>query len=157
MSPHTARRAVPLLVLAAAIAAASACASSGTALPPSDGRVAVGTWGGDTAGMIVQDTALHLHVGCTFGDVSGRPVLDQNGHFDATGTYMLHAYPVAVGPAVPARFAGTLDGATMTVTVTVDDTVGHRTVVLGPVTVTYLVEPRMRNCPICRVPGQRRP
>jgi hypothetical protein len=99
--------------------------------------------------MIVGDTAMHLHVGCTYGDVSGRvPVV--GGRFDVSGSYMLRAYPVAVGPAVPARFAGRIIGATATVTVTIDDTVQHQTVVRGPVVVTYGVQPRLGPCPICR-------
>jgi hypothetical protein len=62
------------------------------------------------------------------------------------------AYPIAVGPTVPARFVGRVDGATIVVTVTVDDTVQHATVVRGPATVTYAHEPRLMQCPICRRP-----
>jgi len=90
-----------------------------------------------------------LHVGCTYGDVSGRvPVV--GGEFDVTGSYMLRAYPVAVGPTVPARFRGTVVGSTATVTVTVNDTVEHQTVVRGPVVVKFGDQPRLGPCPICR-------
>lgn len=129
-----------------------ACSSSGIAPAPADGKLALGTWGGDNAGMIVGDTAMHLHVGCTYGDVSGRIVVAADGSFDVTGSYMLRAYPIAVGPTVPARFRGQLDGATATVTVTVNDTVQRRTVIEGPVTVKYGDEPRLGPCPICRRP-----
>ena len=129
-----------------------ACGSAGPTLPPSDGTLALGTWGGDSAGLIVSDTAAHLHIGCTYGDVSGRIPVDANGRFDVAGSYMLHAYPITVGPSVPARFVGRLDGATVTVTVTVNDTVQHQTVVRGPVTVKYGDEPRLGPCPICRRP-----
>ena len=129
----------------------AACSSSTSALP-ADGLLPLGTWGGDNAGMIVADTALHLHVGCTFGDVSGRIPLTTSGSFDVQGSYMLRAYPIAVGPSVPARFVGTIDGAKATVTVTVNDTVQKQTVVLGPVVVTLGVDPRMGPCPICRRP-----
>jgi hypothetical protein len=54
--------------------------------------------------MIVGDTAMHLHIGCTFGDVSGRVPLGANGQFDVAGSYLLRAYPIAVGPTMPARF-----------------------------------------------------
>jgi hypothetical protein len=130
----------------------AACSSSSTsALPPFDGGLAIGTWGGDSAAMIVGDTAMHIHVGCTFGDVSGRvPIV--NDHFDVTGSYMLRAFPIAVGPRVPARFVGDLHGATATVTVTVNDTVEQRTVTLGPVSVTFGRDPRMMPCPVCRRP-----
>lgn len=129
-----------------------ACSSNSTALPPADGYIALGTWGGDTAGMIVSDTAMHLHIGCTFGDASGRIPLDSAGRFDVGGSYMLHAYPIAVGPTVPARFSGHLDRNVLTVTATVNDTVQKKTITLGPVSVTYQREPRMANCPICRRP-----
>ncbi|HEY7232631.1 MAG TPA: hypothetical protein VH539_00715 [Gemmatimonadaceae bacterium] len=125
-------------------------ACSGAAnLPPLDGALPIGTWGGNGAGMIVNDTSMHLHVGCTFGDVSGRvPVV--NGAFDVEGSYMLRAYPIAVGPTVPARFTGTVVGKIATVTVTVNDTVQHQTVVEGPVTVALGATPQLGPCPICR-------
>jgi hypothetical protein len=53
----------------AAMLLGAACGSS--ALSPSDGFVALGTWGGDNTGMIVTDSAAHVHVGCTFGDMPG--------------------------------------------------------------------------------------
>jgi hypothetical protein len=129
-----------------------ACTSSGTTLPPSDGKVPLGTWGGDSAGFIVGDTSAHLHIGCTYGDISGRIAVGANGQFDVTGSYMLRAYPIAVGPTVPARFVGRLDGSTVTVTVTVNDTVQHATVTRGPVTVRLGDDPRLGPCPICRRP-----
>lgn len=140
-----------LLLIGIAAALAFAC-SSGTSLPPNDGYVALGTWGGDTTGMIVSDTAMHLHIGCTYGDVSGRIPLSPTGDFDVNGSYMLHAYPVAVGPTVPARFTGHLTGNSFTITVTVNDTVAHATVIKGPVIVRYGDEPQMGPCPICRRP-----
>jgi hypothetical protein len=129
-----------------------ACSASGPNMPPFDGALALGTWGGENAGMIVGDTAMHLHVGCTYGDVSGRVPVLAGGLFDVSGSYMLRAYPIAVGPTLPARFTGRLNGATVTITVTVDDTVMHQTVVKGPVVVKYGDQPRMGPCPICRRP-----
>jgi hypothetical protein len=128
------------------------CASSSINPLPLDGKLPLGTWGAENAGMIVGDTAMHLHIGCTFGDVSGRIPLTANGSFDVAGSYMLRAYPIAVGPTVPARFTGQLDGSTVTITVTVNDTVQHTTVVKGPVVVQFGEEPRMGPCPICRRP-----
>ncbi len=125
------------------------CSGAGTSLPPFDGAIAIGTWGGDGAGMIVADTSMHLHIGCTYGDVSGRvPIV--HGAFDVTGSYMLRAYPITVGPAVPARFTGTVTGRVATVTVTVNDTVQHQTVVKGPVIVRFGDAPQLGPCPICR-------
>src|SRR5207253_10115952 len=136
--PRMRSRSTPfrIAIVSLGVAAAVAC-SSGASGPAFDGGLAIGTWGGDNAGMIVGDTAMHLHIGCTYGDVSGRVPVAADGRFDVSGRYMLRAYPIAIGPAVPARFTGRLDGANVTVTVTVDDTVQHTTVVLGPAVVTY--------------------
>jgi hypothetical protein len=111
--------------------------------------LAIGTWGGNGAAIIVNDTSMHVHVGCTFGDVSGRVQLDQ-GAFDVAGSYMLRAYPITVGPTVPARFTGTVLGKIATITVTVNDTVQHQTVVKGPVVVTLGETPQLGPCPLCR-------
>ena len=127
--------------------AALSCSAGVNSAP--NGSIALGTWGGDNAGMIVEDASMHLHVGCTYGDVSGRIPL-ANGSFDVDGSYMLRAYPVAVGPSVPARFTGSVIGKVATITVTVNDTVQHQTVVKGPVLVTLGVTPKMGPCPICR-------
>jgi hypothetical protein len=124
-------------------------AGVGANLPPADGPLAIGTWGGSGAGMIVADTSMHLHIGCTYGDVSGRVPL-VNGAFDVDGSYMLRAYPITVGPTVPAHFVGKVEGKTATVTVTVNDTVQHQTVVKGPVVVTFGDTPQLGPCPICR-------
>lgn len=147
------RRRWPLSLLHAAFAGVVACSSSATTTVPAfDGNLPLGNWGGENAGMIVSDTAMHLHIGCTYGDVSGRVPVGSGGQFDVSGSYMLRAYPIAIGPTVPARFTGRLDGAKVTVTATVDDTVRDTTVVLGPVTVTYGAEAKLGPCPICRRP-----
>ena len=133
----------------AAVVLLLGCSGTGTNLFPFSGELTLGTWGGDAAGMIVSETSMHLHVGCTYGDVSGR-VAVTSGAFDVSGSYMLHAYPVAVGPTVPARFTGTVTGNVATITATIDDTVLHQTVVKGPVVVTLGDTPRLGPCPICR-------
>jgi len=138
-----------LLVLAGTLGVA--CSSSPT-IGPVDGDLPLGTWGGDSAGMIVSDTALHLHVGCTFGDVSGRVHVNADGSFEVLGNYTLHAYPILVGPTDPARFTGKVVGATATVTAIIDDTAQHQTVVHGPVVVSLGITPRLGPCPICARP-----
>lgn len=135
-------------VIAVTLAAVALACSAGLG-SPADGLVPLGTWGGNGAGVIVQDTSMHVHIGCTFGDVSGRVPLN-NGAFDVNGSYLLRAYPITVGPTVPARFTGTVVGKNMTITVTVNDTVAHQTVVKGPVVVTLGATPQLGPCPICR-------
>jgi hypothetical protein len=142
---------VRLFGLGALIAGLAACSSTSAVLP-ADGLLPLGNWGGDSSGMIVSDTAMHLHVSCTYGDVSGRISFDPTGGFNVPGSYMLHAYPIAVGPTMPARFVGHLSGSTVTVTAIVTDTTQHTTVTRGPVTVTLGADPKLGPCPICRRP-----
>jgi hypothetical protein len=133
-------------------AASLAACSASMNVPVADGALAVGTWGGERAGMIVGESDTHLHIDCTVGDVPGRIAVDANRRFDAAGSYLLRAFPLAIGPTMPARVTGRLDGANATLTVTVNDTIEHKTTVLGPVVVTYGREPRRIPCPICRRP-----
>ena len=148
------RRAIALRVLpfAGLASAIVACSSASSAPLPADGLLPLGNWGGDSSAMIVSDTAMHLHISCTYGDVSGRVPLAADGSFDVAGSYMLRAYPIAVGPSVPARFVGRLIGSTLTVSAIVNDTVQHQTVTRGPVTVKLGADPKLLPCPICRRP-----
>lgn len=135
-------RIVVLLLLAA-------CTDSGP-LPPS-GSV-VGTWGTRDAGFIVSDTAAHVHIGCTYGDVHQPIVVDAQGRFEVAGQYNINAYPVDLGILHPARFIGVVDGRHLTLTVELTDT----TASYGPVTLTYGTEPTMAVCPICRAGNEMR-
>jgi hypothetical protein len=102
---------------------------------------------------MVTDSTVHVHIGCTFGDVPGAIVFAEGGNFTADGSYTLRAYPVVMGPSLPATFSGKLRGGTLTIAVAVNDTVEKKVVSLGPVTVSYGREPNLGPCPICRVPG----
>jgi hypothetical protein len=118
--------------------------------------VITGTWGGENAGLIADDTSAHLHIGCTFGGVHQAIVLDPAGRFDVPGEYVLRAYPVYVGPSLPARFHGSVGpawragGRVLTLSVTVSDTTADTTAQLGPVRLIRGQEPKMQVCPICR-------
>ncbi len=140
------------LVPAALLTLGGACGTSGPVLPPFTNRLSPGTWGGDNAAVIVNDAVAHVHMGCTYGNFPAPVPLDQNGRFSVPGEYLLRAYPIAVGPTMPAQLAGVIVAGTLTLTVAVNDTVEHTLVVLGPVTVTYGRTPRMGPCPICAVP-----
>jgi hypothetical protein len=145
-----------IMLAGAALFAAlfTACADQSPA-PAAGDRIALGTWGGDDGGMIVSDSSVHVHMGCTFGDIAGRVALDIDGRFDVEGSHVLRAFPVLIGPSLPARYAGRVEGASLRLTVTVTDTVAKQTVVLGPVTLALGDEPRLGPCPICRVPARR--
>ncbi len=123
---------------------------SGTAPLPTD-RVAEGTWGADDNGLIVRPDGVHIHMGCTLGDFPAPIALDADGRFQVSGSYTLRAFPVA-RESLPAQLAGIAQGNRLTFTIAVNDTVNKTPVALGPVTLTFGVEPRMRNCPICRDP-----
>jgi hypothetical protein len=134
-----------LVALVASIACSSAVST------PAGNLVIGGTWGGDNAGLIVNLNDVHVHIGCTLGDAVGPVTTDLNGHFEATGTYNVDAYPVNRGIEHPAKFSGDVVGNTMTLTVSLTDTAA----VLGPVKLTYGKQPQMGPCPICRVPKAR--
>jgi hypothetical protein len=147
-------RGFPLGLLAIATLVVANCDSDSVSPPDSD-FISIGKWGADNNGAIVTDTGMHVHVGCTYGDVVGRVALDADGKFDVEGSYLLRAFPIAVGPTMPAQFVGTVRGSNLTLIVAVNDTIAHKLHVLGPVTVRYGREPTMGPCPICDVPGMR--
>jgi len=124
-------------------------------LSPAGNTLQKGTWGGDDAGVIVTDSGAHLHVGCTYGGVEGAIAIQSDGRFDVAETHNITAHPVDRGIYLPARLSGRLNFPMLEFTVTVNDTVNHQTVVLGPKTVRFGKEPTMGPCPICRVPGDR--
>jgi hypothetical protein len=126
------------------VLAVTAGSCPGTTEPT--GPLPVGTWGGENAGVIVSDTSLHAHVGCTYGNAP-RPSLS-DGRFDVAGLYNITAHPVDAGVFHPAVFRGQVSGVTLTLTVALTDT----DVTLGPVLVQLGREPKMGPCPICR-PG----
>jgi hypothetical protein len=112
----------------------------------------LGTWGGSNAGLIADDTSAHVHIACTFGNVPHGISLDAGGSFDVPGEYVLRAFPIAVGPTLPARYQGIVIGNAMTLRVTVSDTTADTIVRLGPVRLVRGKEPQMQVCPICRRP-----
>lgn len=134
---------------------AAAAATCGGAVEPAGDHIAFGTWGGDNNGMIVSDSGAHVHIGCTYGDVLGVVALDENGKYDVAGSYLLRAYPVAVGPSMPAQFTGTVSGGKLTLIVAVNDTIEHKITILGPVTLQHGKTPQMGPCPICQTPASR--
>lgn len=140
-------RALDALVIAS-LASLLACGTEGTFDSPLE--LAEGTWGGTDAGVIVTATGTHVHVGCTNGDFPASIELDEDRRFSVAGDYLIRAYPVAVGPTMPARLAGVVDRRnTLTFTVAVNDTIADELVVFGPVSVRLGDEPQLGPCPIC--------
>ena len=138
----------PALVGSILLLLGAACSSSSSP-PPSGETLAVGTWGGQNAGVTVADSITHVHVGCTFGNIPGRVALRGDGRFTIAGSYVLRAYPVMVGPQLPAEYRGRVNGRTLTLEIAVNDTVARKMVSLGPVTVIHERPPELGPCPIC--------
>jgi len=115
-----------------------------------DGKI-YGSFGGENAAMIADDTSAHVHIGCTYGNVHQAIVPDNAGYFDVPGQYNVTAHPVDLGVLHPARFSGRVLYGHVRLTVTLSDTA----LTLGPVDVLLDKEPRMGPCPICR-PGMIR-
>lgn len=120
--------------------------------PTTASRLALGTWGGENAAFIATDTVTHIHVGCTFGDIAANVALDKDGRFSVSGSYVLRAYPIYLGPRLPAQFSGQVRGKTLSFSVAVNDTVNKTLVSLGPVSVVLDKQPNMGPCPVCAVP-----
>jgi len=118
-----------------------------------DGNLVQGTWGGENVAFIIESNTTHVHIGCTNGDFPASIAIDDNGRFGVAGSYVLRAYPVQVGPPLPAQLVGVVVGSRLTFTVSVNDTVEKKLVVLGPESVTFGREPQMGPCPICVRPG----
>jgi len=125
------------------------CACSSSVLWP--GGVAGGTWGGDNAALIGDDTSAHVHIGCTFGTAHQPIVPGTDGKFDVTGEYNISVGPIMVGSNHPAHFTGTVAGRIMALTVTLTDTAKS----LGPVELVFDQQPNMGPCPICANPTER--
>lgn len=125
-------------------ALASACALVGDSTPE---QVPLGTWGGDDAGWIVDGQGVHLHVGCTRGEIPGRVAVAADGRFEVLGRHNVDAFPVDLGITHPALYTGQMFG---------DDRLRFEVrlldadLTLGPAVVFRDREPRMRHCPICR-------
>jgi hypothetical protein len=151
MRTRTGSTAVLALVIAVTTVVA---ACGGRSVTASTHVLSPGTWGGENAGAIVDDTIVHIHIGCTLGNFPPPAVIDGEGRFSIEGSYTLRAFPVAVGPSLPAVFTGVVNGTQLTLSVAVNDTVEKKFVPLGPVTVVLGREPRMQTCPICRTPGE---
>jgi hypothetical protein len=157
---HSHRAGVCLFVSGVVVLVAT-CATQNPIVPLPGDTLATGTWGGENAGLIVNDTIAHAHIGCTLGNFPAPVTFETGGRFNVAGAYVLRAYPVHIGPDLPAQFAGQVEGTRLTLLVTVNDTVEKKTVTVGPVSVTLGRDPRMGPCPICdrrgdmRITGQR--
>jgi hypothetical protein len=150
--PITARTLRSLTQLLCCLGVAASCSSSTNSSPEIPGQLAQGTWGTNGAGVVVGESLVHVHFNCTLGDFPRPESLDGDGRFNLAGSYVLRAFPVQLGPSLPARFSGVVRGNRLTLSVAIDDTVEKRLVALGPTTITLGRDPVMGPCPICVKP-----
>jgi len=98
------------------------------------GAVLVGVWGGVDIQLTVTASGATLQRHCASGTINQPMTLDGTGHFDVPGVYVVTAGPNFTHPA---RYSGTTDGHTMTLTIVQTDdgqTVGPFTLTFGQVT-----------------------
>src|SRR6478672_8053994 len=97
-------------MLAAAVVLAAACGAS--RIEP--GTLAVGTWGGEEAGLLVRADGAHAHIGCTYGDIAGPIPFDADGFFDVAAQWNVTAFPIDRGVFHDSRMSGRLRGDRLT-------------------------------------------
>lgn len=108
-------------------------------------RVPVGSWGGARAGLTVEDATATVELDCAHGTIPRTLAVDTRGRFEIEGRYVPeHGGPVRADEAdtaQTARYAGTLSGRTLTLSVKLGD--GQT---LGPYTLTLGRPPRITKC-----------
>jgi hypothetical protein len=85
------------------------------------GRDVRGLWGGQHISMEVSDAGAEIEYDCAHGRITEKIVPDRNGKFTAKGVHLReHPGPVRKGEnsEQPASYQGSIDGDTMTLTVT---------------------------------------
>jgi hypothetical protein len=145
-------------VLILALSLLAACTGPGellgrlpTPTPGSAGAVQLtpGAWGGEHIGLTVTDTGATYEMDCAHGTISGPLNLDSAGHFEWIGTYVQeHGGPIPVRfdtqvqDTHSARYNGSSDGQTLTMTLTLTD----QTQQIGSYTLTLGKQPRLIKC-----------
>lgn len=107
--------------------------------------VLTGEWGGERILFQAAAEGAVVELDCAHGAVEGAIRLDSEGRFDAGGTYVQErGGPVREGgeDARPARYAGRVEGKTMTLTIAVGD--GGET--LGPFELVRGRSARLTKC-----------
>ena len=122
------------------LASLSGCA--GDASPALD-AVPEGSWGGEHAALQVDASGADYELDCAHGRMESPLRLIAEGRFDVVGFYVPEGGPTRESPPqLPARFAGSSDGARLTFSITLRDT-GQT---IGPFTVVRAQPPRLVKC-----------
>lgn len=116
-------------ILSLGLAAALGCSSS--AAPE-----AVGSWGGPVVSLTLARAGGALTYQCGTGTIDSTWTLDSDGRFIGTGQHYFGGGPAPSGGRPPraARYAGRIDGNSLTLTVTLEgpaETLGRYALVRG--------------------------
>ncbi len=105
-----------------------------------------GMWGGDHISLEVNDSGATVEYDCAHGTITEKLVPDSSGKLVVKGFYVReHPGPIREGEEArgePAVYSASLNGETMTLTVTLSRT--KETV--GPFTLTHGKMGRLRKC-----------
>jgi hypothetical protein len=104
-----------------------------------------GTWGGNHISMEITDAGARIEYDCAHGTIDQPIRLDSHGRFHATGTHTRErGGPVREGgtEGSPATYSGRMNGATLTLTVTLTAT----NEAIGTFTLTHGKRTRLMKC-----------
>jgi len=94
----------------------------------------------------VAGDGAHVEFDCAYGDINEPMIVNRGGRFAVDGVYVQgHPGPVQVGEVPeekPARYAGTVDGRTMTLEVTLKAS----STVVGTFALSYGARSGVRKC-----------
>ncbi len=117
----------------------------GSAAGGEDRALPIGTWGGEHILLEVAAGSASVELDCAHGAVEGAIRLDSQGRFDVGGSFARErGGPVREGQedAHPARYSGSVEGKTMTLTIAVAE--GGET--LGPFELVRDRAARLTKC-----------
>ncbi|HEX8220471.1 MAG TPA: hypothetical protein VF914_14840 [Chloroflexia bacterium] len=119
---------------------------AGTTTPPGATTLPEGNWGGEHLAINVSATGMHIEFDCAHASFEG-PISVVNGAFEAPGTFVretgVQMDPELAPQGQPAVINGKVNGATLTITITVN---GDRASQVGPLNATRDQTPVIRKC-----------
>jgi hypothetical protein len=119
---------------------------AGTTTPPGATTLPEGNWGGEHLAINVSATGMHIEFDCAHASFEG-PISVVNGAFEAPGTFVretgVQMDPELAPQGQPAVINGKVNGATLTITITVN---GDRASQVGPLNATKDQTPVIRKC-----------
>ena len=120
--------------------------TSGATTAEEKRKVQNGIWGGEHILLEVSDTGATVMFECADGTIEEPLVIDEKGRFDVRGIHIRRSGGPARSDQKPerlqARYIGSVNGNSMTLTVTLPDTNETE----GSFSLTYNVRPELRRC-----------